>query len=113
MRRKPNTEGGGGTVGLLSFLESRVFISRNRILVRRVVSNAEMVRRTFHELACCNRQRTFGGFFDQSRHRLRMRYKDRVAALDLGRHGPRALRRLPLGLGWNHLVLARKQVPPS
>src|SRR5260370_28529146 len=92
---------------------SRVFIPRNRILVRRVVSNAEMVRRTFHELACCYNQRAFGGFFDQSRHRLRMGYKDRVAALDLDDHLTRALRHLPLGVGWNHLVLARKQVPPS
>jgi hypothetical protein len=63
---------------------------------------------TFHELACCYNRRTLGGFFDQSRHRLRMRHKDRVAALDLGDHRTRALRHLPLGVGWNHLVLGRK-----
>src|SRR6266481_2444407 len=44
-------------------------------------STWEIVRRTFHELACCYKQRAFGGFFDQSRHRLRLRYIDRVAAL--------------------------------
>ena len=38
--------GGGGTVGSLSFLESRVFIPRNRILVRRTTSQVEILRRT-------------------------------------------------------------------
>src|ERR1700722_19945836 len=70
-----------------------------------------IVRRTFHELVCCCKHRASGGFFDQSRHRLRMRYKDRVTALDLNDHRTRALRHLSLGVGWNHLVLGRNQVP--
>src|SRR5580704_6573208 len=74
-------------------------------------STWEILRRTFHGLACCYSQRAFGGFCDQSRHRLRLRYIDRVAALDLDDHRTRALRHLPLGVGWNHLVLSRKQVP--
>jgi hypothetical protein len=65
---------GGRTDGPLSFLESRVFIPRNRILVRRRISTWDILRRTFHELACCCSQRALGGFFDHRRHRLRLRY---------------------------------------
>ena len=112
MRRRPNAARvAGEPLGCCPSWKSRVFILRNRILVRRVVSNAEMVRRTLHALACYNRQRALGRFFNQCRHRLRLRYIDRVAALDLDDHRTRALRHLPLGVGWNHLVLGRKQVP--
>jgi hypothetical protein len=42
-----------------------------------------MVQRTLQALARCYKQRAFGGFVDQSRHRLRLRDIDRVAAFDL------------------------------
>jgi hypothetical protein len=55
----------------------------------------------FHQLACCDKQRPFGGFFNQGRHCLRPRYVDRVAALDFDDRRTGTLRHLPLGVGWN------------
>ena len=36
-------------------------------------STWDILWRAFHELACCYSRRAFGGFFDQSRDRLRLR----------------------------------------
>jgi hypothetical protein len=61
MRRKPTAPRvAGEPLGCCPSWKAECSFLVTEILVRRVVSNAEMVRRTLHAIACCNKQRASG-----------------------------------------------------